>query len=82
MFAAVKAEGTTIINNAAKEPEIVNIATYLNNMGAKITGAGTKKIKIEGVKYLHSCFHEVIPDRIEAGTYIIAGALVGDNLKI
>ncbi len=82
MFAAVRAEGTTIINNAAKEPEIVNVATYLNNMGAKITGAGTKKIKIEGVKYLHSCFHEVIPDRIEAGTYEIIGAACSTNLKV
>ena len=82
MYAAVKAEGTTIINNAAKEPEIVNVATYLNNMGAKITGAGTKKIKIEGVKHLHSCFHEVIPDRIEAGTYEIIGAACSDRLKI
>ena len=82
MFAAVRAEGTTIINNAAKEPEIVNVATYLNNMGAKITGAGTKKIKIEGVKHLHSCFHEVIPDRIEAGTYEIIGATCSERLKI
>ena len=82
MYAAVKAEGTTIINNAAKEPEIVNVATFLNNMGAKITGAGTKRIKIEGVKYLHSCFHEVIPDRIEAGTYEIIGAACSDRLKI
>ncbi len=82
MFAAVKAEGTTVINNAAKEPEIVNVATYLNSMGAKITGAGTKRIKIEGVKYLHSCFHEVIPDRIEAGTYEIIGAACSNNLKI
>ena len=82
MYAAVKAEGTTIINNAAKEPEIVNVATFLNNMGAKITGAGTKRIKIEGVKYLHSCFHEVIPDRIEAGTYEIIGAACSDKLKI
>ncbi len=82
MFAAVKATGTTIINNAAKEPEIVNVATYLNNMGAKISGAGTKKIKIEGVPYLHSCFHEVIPDRIEAGTYEIIGAACSDRLKI
>ncbi len=82
MYAAVKAEGTTIINNAAKEPEIVNVATFLNSMGAKITGAGTKRIKIEGVKYLHSCFHEVIPDRIEAGTYEIIGAACSDRLKI
>ena len=82
MFAAVKAEGTTVISNAAKEPEIVNVATFLNNMGAKITGAGTKRIKIEGVKKLHSCFHEVIPDRIEAGTFEIIGAACSDRLKI
>ena len=82
MLAAVKAEGKTIIDNAAKEPEIVNVATFLNNMGAKIIGAGTSTIKIEGVKHLHKCFHEVIPDRIEAGTYIIIGALCGKNLKI
>ena len=82
MLAAVKAKGTTIIDNAAKEPEIVNVATFLNNMGANISGAGTSTIKIEGVKYLHQCFHEVIPDRIEAGTYIIMGALCGTPLKI
>ncbi len=82
MLAAVKAKGTTIIDNAAKEPEIVNVATLLNNMGAKITGAGTSTIKIQGVSSLGSCFHEVIPDRIEAGTYIILGACCGDHLKI
>ena len=82
MLAAVKAEGTTIINNAAKEPEIVNVATFLNNMGAKITGAGTSKITIEGVEYLHKAMIEVIPDRIEAGTYIIIGALLGKELYI
>lgn len=82
MLAAVKAKGTTIIDNAAKEPEIVNVATFLNNMGAKISGAGTSTIKIIGVDYLHKCFHEVIPDRIEAGTYIIIGALCGKCLKI
>ena len=82
MLAAVKAKGKTIIDNAAKEPEIVNVATFLNNMGAKITGAGTSTIKIEGVDYLGKCFHEVIPDRIEAGTYIIIGALCGNPLKI
>ena len=82
MLAAVRAKGTTIIDNAAKEPEIVNVATFLNNMGAKITGAGTSTIKIEGVDYLHKCFHEVIPDRIEAGTYIIIGALCGTPLRI
>ena len=82
MLAAVKAQGTTIIDNAAKEPEIVNVATFLNNMGAKITGAGTSTIKIQGVNYLGKCFHEVIPDRIEAGTYVIIGALCGIPLKI
>lgn len=82
MLVAVKAKGKTIIDNAAKEPEIVNVATFLNNMGAKITGAGTSTIKIEGVDYLHQCFHEVIPDRIEAGTYIIIGALSGAPLKV
>lgn len=82
MLVAVKANGVTIIDNAAKEPEIVNVATFLNNMGAKITGAGTSRINIEGVKKLSKCYTEVIPDRIEAGTYIIAGALMGNNLKI
>ncbi len=82
MFAAVKAKGTTVIENAAKEPEIVNIATFLNNMGAKISGAGTSSITIEGVEVLGSAFTEVIPDRIEAGTYILAGALIGEELKI
>ena len=82
MLAAVKAKGKTIIDNAAQEPEIVNIATFLNNMGAKIKGAGTSTITITGVKYLHSCFHEVIPDRIEAGTYLIVASLLGRNLKI
>ena len=82
MLAAVRAKGKTVIDNAAKEPEIVNVATFLNNMGAKITGAGTSTIKIEGVDYLHQCFHEVIPDRIEAGTYIIIGALNGAPLKV
>ncbi len=82
MLAAVKAEGITTIDNAAKEPEIVNVATFLNNMGAHITGAGTSTIRIEGVNELKGCFHEVIPDRIEAGTYLIIGALCGNNLKI
>ena len=82
MLAAVKAKGKTVIENVAKEPEIVNVATFLNNMGAKITGAGTSTIKITGVDTLHKCFHEVIPDRIEAGTYILIGALCGNQLKI
>lgn len=82
MLAAVRAKGKTIIDNAAKEPEIVNVATFLNNMGAKISGAGTSTIKIQGVDHLGKCFHEVIPDRIEAGTYVIIGALCGNPLKI
>ncbi len=82
IIAAVKAKGLTILENAAKEPEIVNIATFLNAMGAKIKGAGTSEIRIQGVEKLKGCYTEVIPDRIEAGTYVIAGALVGENLKI
>ena len=82
MLAAVKAKGITTIENAAMEPEISNVATFLNNMGAKITGAGTSIIKIKGVNHLHSCFHEVIPDRIEAGTYLIVGSLLGENFKV
>ena len=82
MLAAVKAKGTTTIDNAAKEPEIVNVATFLNMMGAKITGAGTSTIKIVGVEKLGKCFHEVIPDRIEAGTYMIIGALCGKDFKV
>ena len=82
MLAAVKAKGKTVIENVAKEPEIVNVATFLNNMGAKIKGAGTNVITITGVDYLHKSFHEVIPDRIEAGTFVIIGALLGENLTI
>lgn len=82
MFAATLAKGTTIIENAAKETEIINIADFLNKMGANITGAGTSNITIEGVKELHSADIEVIPDRIEAGTYIILGAMIGDNLEV
>ena len=82
MLAAVKAKGKTVIENVAKEPEIVNVATFIINMGAKIKGAGTNVITITGVDYLHKSFHEVIPDRIEAGTYVIIGALLGENLTI
>ena len=82
MLASVKAEGVTVIENAAREPEIVNVATFLNSLGAKITGAGTSIIKIKGVEKLGSGFAEIIPDRIEAGTYVIIGALLGKNLKI
>ena len=82
MLAAVKAEGTTIIENAAKEPEIVNIANFLNLMGAKISGAGTDTIRIKGVDYLSSCHQEVIPDRIEAATYIMIGAILSEDLTV
>ncbi len=82
MFAAVYAKGTTTISNAARETEIVNIADFLNKMGAKITGAGTKTIIIEGVQKLHPASIAVIPDRIEAGTYIIIGSLIGKDLKV
>jgi len=82
MLAASLAKGTTVIENAAKEPHIVNVAIFLNQMGAKITGAGTSRIEIQGVKELKGAFHEVVPDYIEAGTYVIAGALCGDNLIV
>lgn len=82
MLAAVKARGITTIENAAMEPEIVNVATFLVSMGAKISGAGTSIIKIKGVRKLHSSFHEVIPDRIEAGTYLVIASLLGENLTI
>jgi UDP-N-acetylglucosamine 1-carboxyvinyltransferase len=73
MLAAVRAKGRTIIENAAKEPEIIDVATLLTNMGAKIKGAGTDVIRIDGVDTLHGCRHTIIPDRIEAGTYMIIG---------
>ena len=82
MLASVKAIGKTKIHNAAKEPEIVNVATLLNNMGAAIEGAGTSEISIQGVEKLGKAYIEVIPDRIEAGTYMILGALVGNPLTI
>ena len=82
LIVACLAKGTTILNNAAREPEIVDLANMLNKMGAKITGAGTSTIKIVGVEELGGCFHNVIPDRIEAGTYIILGALVGTYLSV
>ncbi len=82
MLAAVKAEGRTIIENAAREPEIIDVATLLNNMGAKIRGAGTNEIRIEGVKELHGCRHSIIPDRIEAGTYLALAAAVGEGIKV
>ena len=77
MMAAVLAEGTTVIESAACEPEVVDLANFLNKMGAKITGAGSRRITIEGVKKLNAVEHTVIPDRIEAGTFMIAGAMAG-----
>lgn len=82
MMAAVYAEGRTVIENAAKEPEIIDVATLLNKMGAKIRGAGTNVIKIDGVKELNGCFHEIIPDRIEAGTFLIMAAAAAEEMKI
>ena len=82
IIASTLAKGDTIIHNAAREPEIVDLCDMLNKMGAKITGAGNSTIKIEGVESLDGCFHNVIPDRIEAGTYIILGALIGSYLRV
>ena len=82
MLAAVKAEGRTVIENAAREPEIIDVATLLNNMGAHIRGAGTDIITIEGVDSLHGTRHQVIPDRIEAGTYISLAAAIGQGVQI
>lgn len=82
MMAASMAEGTTIIENAAEEPEIVCLATYLNAMGAKVRGAGTGTIRIDGVEELHGANHTIIPDRIEAGTYMAAAAITGGNVLI
>ncbi|EHG28890.1 UDP-N-acetylglucosamine 1-carboxyvinyltransferase [Enterococcus saccharolyticus] len=82
MLAAVKAKGKTIIENAAREPEIIDVATLLNNMGAKIRGAGTNEIRIEGVQELQGCRHSIIPDRIEAGTYLSLAAAAGEGITI
>ncbi|MBQ8449139.1 MAG: UDP-N-acetylglucosamine 1-carboxyvinyltransferase [Clostridia bacterium] len=82
MLAAVLAEGTTEIENAAREPHIVALANFLNFCGANVSGAGTDKIKIKGVEKLHGCTYELIPDMIEAGTYMIAAAATGGNLYI
>ena len=82
MLAASGAEGTTILENAAMEPEIVNVASFLINMGVNVRGAGTKTIEIDGTKNLDNGVVDVFPDRIECGTYIILGALIGKNLRI
>jgi UDP-N-acetylglucosamine 1-carboxyvinyltransferase len=80
MMAAVLADGVTVLEGAAAEPEVVDLANFLNAMGAKIEGAGTRRIIIEGVEELHGAEHEVIPDRIEAGTFLVAGAIMGDEI--
>ncbi len=82
MMAAVYAKGRTIIDNAAKEPEIIDVATMLNKMGARIRGAGTATITIDGVESLTGCFHEIIPDRIEAGTFLIMAAAAGEDMVV
>lgn len=82
ILAAVKAEGRTVIENAAREPEIIDVVTLLNNMGAHIRGAGTDIIIIDGVSQLHGTRHQVIPDRIEAGTYIALAAAIGEGIQI
>ncbi|CAM3128720.1 UDP-N-acetylglucosamine 1-carboxyvinyltransferase [Sporolactobacillus spathodeae] len=82
IMAATLAEGETVIENAACEPEIVNLAQYCNAMGAKVTGAGTSRVTIEGVDALHGAEHTILPDRIEAGTYMIAAAITGGNVFI
>ena len=82
MLAAAKADGRTVIENAAREPEIIDVATLLNNMGARVRGAGTEVITIDGVESLHGTRHQVIPDRIEAGSYIAMAAAIGKGIKI
>lgn len=82
IMAAVKAKGITVIENSAREPEIEDLCNFLNKMGAKITGIGSSKIEIEGVKKLTPCEYKIIPDRIEAGTFIIASIITGCNIEI
>ncbi len=82
MMAACLAEGVTTLENPAEEPEIVDLANYLNQMGARVRGAGTDVIRIEGVQHMHGCDHTVIPDRIEAGTYMIAAAMTHGDIII
>ncbi len=82
MMAATLANGTTVMENCAKEPEIVDLANFLNKMGAKVRGAGTGTIRIEGVDVLFGCEHHIIPDRIEAGTFMVASAITGGNVLV
>ena len=82
MMAASLAEGVTVIENAAEEPEIVDLANFLNAMGADVRGAGTGVIRITGVEHLHGANHTIIPDRIEAGSYLLAGAITGSTVRV
>ena len=82
MMAGALADGTTVIDDAAQEPEVIDLANFLNKMGAKIEGAGTRRIIIEGVKEVHGAEHDIIPDRIEAGTFLVAGAICGKGVTI
>src|SRR5262252_2525800 len=82
MMAALLADGVTVIEGAACEPEVADLANFLNKMGAKIEGAGTDRIIVEGVRELHGAEHRVIPDRIEAGTFLVAGAIAGDGVTV
>jgi UDP-N-acetylglucosamine 1-carboxyvinyltransferase len=81
-MAAVLADGTTVIHDAAAEPEIVDLADFLNAMGARVAGAGTNTLVVEGVRSLHGCEYTVIPDRIEAGTFLIAGAITRGDVRV
>ncbi len=82
MMAAALAEGETVLENAAREPEVVDVANFLNKMGAKVTGAGTSVIRIEGVEELGGADYEVMPDRIETGTYLVAAAMTGGKVRL
>lgn len=82
MMAATLAEGTSLIENAAREPEVVDLADCLNKMGAKVSGAGTSTITIEGVERLNGTHYDVLPDRIETGTYLVAAAMTGGRVKV
>jgi len=82
MMAATLADGLTVIENAAREPEVLDLANCLNKMGAKISGAGTDRIEIEGVELLHGTEHEILPDRIETGTYLVAAAMTGGMMRL
>ncbi|MFV0246849.1 MAG: UDP-N-acetylglucosamine 1-carboxyvinyltransferase [Mycoplasmatales bacterium] len=82
LLASALANGNTLIENAAKEPEIIDVITMLSTMGANIRGGGTGNVKVEGVEKLEGCFHQVIPDRIEAGCYILLASLLGNNIEV